>query len=132
MKKLSEITGEDALNVLADVLDPMIQVSTDEEFVDACRKRDKSKAIKCLLKNHSKEVLTVLAILDGADVENYNPSIVRIPALLVELFNDPDIVSLFTFRDTVTSSGSATESTEATEKRSEIVSSTRERGLKDL
>ena len=132
MKKLSEITGEDALNVLADVLDPMIQVSTDEEFVDACRKRDKSKAIKCLLKNHSKEVLTVLAILDGADVENYNPSIVRIPALLVELFNDPDIVSLFTFRDTVTSSGSATESTEATEKRSEILSSTRERGLKDL
>lgn len=132
MKKLSEITGEDALNVLADVLDPMIQVSTDEEFVDACRRRDKSKAIKCLLKNHSKEVLTVLAILDGADVENYNPSIVRIPALLVELFNDPDIVSLFTFRDTVTSSGSATESTEVTEKRSEILSSTRERGLKDL
>lgn len=132
MKKLSEITGEDALNVLADVLDPMIQVSTDEEFVDACRRRDKSKAIKCLLKNHSKEVLTVLAILDGADVENYNPSIVRIPALLVELFNDPDIVSLFTFRDTVTSSGSATESTEVTEKRSEILSSIRERGLKDL
>ena len=114
MRKLSEIKGEDALDVLADVLDYVIEIGTDEEFVEIIRNGDKKGAIKCLLKSHKKEVLGIMAVLDGENPEEYAPNIVKLPAMLVELFNDPDLVSLFQSPDQVTSSGSVTATTEVT------------------
>lgn len=116
MRKLSEIKGEDALDILAEIVEPFGLIATDENFVAAIRFGNKLDAVKIGLKDHKKEVLKVLALLEGEDPETYAPSIVRIPALVLELLNDPDLTSLFSSQDTVTSSGSATENTEETEK----------------
>lgn len=114
MRKLSEIKGEDALDVLADVLDPIMDIATDEEFVKVIRSGDKKGAIKNLLKSHKKEVLEVMAILEGESPETYEPPLLKLPSMLLELFNDPELVSLFLSPDQVTSSGSATASIEET------------------
>ena len=117
MRKLSEIKGEDALDVLADVLEPVSVIAQDEEFVKAVRDKKFSKIemVRYLLKNHKAEILKTMAIIDGKDVENYSPSIIELPVMLLDLLNDPDLLSLFTSQDTVTSSGSVTENTEETE-----------------
>ena len=131
MRKLSEIKGEDALDVLADVLDPIMEISADEKFVAMCRGNGKkSEIVKYLLKTHKCEVLEVMAILDGEDPQTYAPPIVKLPVMLLELFNDPDLISLFQSQDTVTSSGSATENTEETDKTRTALSNTSKRSAK--
>jgi uncharacterized membrane protein YcjF (UPF0283 family) len=112
MRKLSEIKGEDAMDVLADLIEPIAEFSTDKEFIELIRKGDKIKAVSHAIKTHKKAVLTVMAILEGVNIEEYNPSLIRLPALLLEVFNDPELVELFPSAETVTSSGSATEITE--------------------
>lgn len=110
--RLSEIKGERAIEVIADLIDPVSVIASDDEFrqlLDADKKVD---GIKYLLKKHSKEVLTCMAILNDEDPKTYSPSFVALPAMLLELLNTPELVELFYSGGTVTSSGSPTESTE--------------------
>ncbi len=117
MRKLSEIKGEDALDVLADVLDPFAEIAQDEKFVNIVRSgSSKIKIIEYLLRNHKKEVINILAILDGKSLDDFKPSVIQIPIMLLSLLNDPDLVMLFTSAETVTSSGSAMENTGETEE----------------
>lgn len=96
MRKLCEIKGEDGLKVLAEIIDPATEIFADEEIKDALKKsKEYSKAIKIILKNHSKAIITILAALDGVNIEEYQPSMLELPARLIELFNDPDLQKLF-------------------------------------
>ena len=116
MRKLSEIKGEDALDVLANIVEEASEICSDAQFVLLARTRDKMGRVKRLLKEHKKEILHVMAYIDGVDPDEFEPSIVQIPRMLIDLLNDPDIASLFFSQDTVTSSGSVTENTEEIEK----------------
>jgi hypothetical protein len=115
MRRLSEICGEEALDFLANIVEEVAIICEDETFVGLARSKDKMGMVKCLLKDHKREILNVLAYLNDADPEDYKPSVIEIPKMLIELFNDPDFASLFFSQDTVTSSGSVTENTEETE-----------------
>ena len=116
MRKLSEIRGEDALDILADLIEPASEFGTDKLFAELVRKNDKTGAVRQAIKGHKKAVLTIMAILEGEDPKTYQPSLLRLPTMLIELFNDPELIALFTSGQTVTSSGSATENTEGTEQ----------------
>lgn len=116
MRKLSEIKGEDALDVLANIVEEVAEISGDAQFVLLARTKNKMGMVKQLLKEHKREILNILAYIEGEEPETYEPSLIEIPKMLLEFFNDPDLVSLFQSQDTVTSSGSATESTEETGK----------------
>ena len=111
MRKLSEIKGEDAMDILADLIEPLAEFTQDQTFVDMVRKGDKIKAVSHAIKAHKKAVLTVMAVLEGEDPETYAPPLLRLPVMLLELFNDPELVALFPSAGTVTSSGSATVNT---------------------
>ena len=115
MRKLSEIKGENALDILADLIEPASEFGKDEEFIRLARKGDRIGAVKQAIKGHKRAVLTIMALLEGENPETYNPPILRLPAMLLELLNDPDVVALFTSGQTQTSSTSAMESTEETE-----------------
>lgn len=119
MRSISEIKGEDALDVLADIIEPVSEILTDKEVVEHARAGDKIKAVSAAIKNHKKEVIKVLAILDGENPETYAPSILTLPVMLINLLNDPDIGMLFTPQGQNTgenASGSVTENIEANEK----------------
>ena len=112
MRKLSEIKGEDAMDVLADLIEPLSEFATDQTFVAMIRTRKHLPAIQYALKSHKKALIRALAIIEGENPDEYNPSILRLPAMLMELFNDPELLSLFPSAESVTSSGSVMESTE--------------------
>lgn len=115
MRKLSEIKGEDALDVLAELIEPLAEFAQDKLFVDLVRRKEYLKACPYAIRSHKKALLRALAILEGVDPAEYNPSLIELPARLLEFFNDPELVLLFPSEQTVTSSGSASESTEEAE-----------------
>lgn len=115
--KLSDIKGEEALDVLADLLEPAAEILSDKEVKTAFNKSPLVGA-KVAIKNHKKAVLTVLAVCDGADPATYKPNVFSLPAKLLEILNDPEIIGLFNWQGQTdkTSSGSATENTEAADE----------------
>ena len=121
MRKLSEIKDDEAMDVLADIIDPAINLIGDEAFKIAI-KGDKSKniqpnrleAAKIALKNHKKEIVTILALLDGTPVEEFHYNMITLPKMAIDLFNDKELIDFFHYQgetDSEQPSGSATEST---------------------
>lgn len=97
--KLSEIKGKQAIEVIALIIEPATEIMIDVEFRDLARKRQIPKAASVALKNHPDAVLEILAALDGEDPDTYNPSLLSIPAKLLEALNDPELMALFTQQD---------------------------------
>ena len=112
MRKLSEIRGEDALDVLADLLDPISEICTDKKVMELIKEHKKMKLATLILKEHKKSILTILAILEGVSPDEYKPSLAVLPVLVLQLLNDPDVVAVFRFAGSGISSGSATENTQ--------------------
>ncbi len=113
--KISEIKGEKALEVVADLIDPISAIVADDVFKKLI-KEDKKQGIKHLLKNHPKTVISILAIINGENPDTYEPQLIALPKILLDLFNDPDIMNLFGLQSQNTelaSSGSAMENIEA-------------------
>lgn len=98
--KLSEIKGERAIEVFADLLDPVSRIVSDKEVLASIRGNDNQiTKVQKILKGHSKEVIEMLAILEGIPVAEYEPDFVSLPMKLIEIFNDPAVVELFTLQD---------------------------------
>lgn len=119
MKSLSEIKGDDALDLIADLMEPAGNIMADPEVRDAYYNSSRAAAISKAIKNHKKDVKTVLALMDGEDPKTYEPNVMTIPARLLEIMNDPELVSLFTSQgqnQSADTSGSALENTKAPQK----------------
>lgn len=118
--KLSEIKGEKALDLLVDLIDPITLILADEEIVKIYRsKLPNIVLVKRLISCHKKEVLTILALLNEEDPETYEPSLLVLPMMLLDLLNDKELMDLFHSQDQMKgngSSGSATETIKAQEE----------------
>lgn len=117
MRRLSDFRGEEALDVLADLIEPASEFMTDKELVLLLRDRSTIlTGAKLILKKHPKAILRIMARLEETDPETYNPSLIALPKLVVELFNDPELIDLFTSQgqtEAQTNSGSAMGNIEA-------------------
>lgn len=119
--KISEIKGEEALDALCDLLDPVTEIMTDTKVTDKLRNKEtRIQGIKAMIKLHKSAVITCLAILDGEDPEEYREKvcIMTLPIRLLELFSEPEVLQLFSSQsqnDSSASSGSVTGNTEAKE-----------------
>lgn len=116
--KLSEVKGEKALDMFADLIEPVTEIIDDKEISEILKRRDKNAGIKATLgkaaskaiKNHKKAVIRILATLDDVPVEKYECTIMSLPKKLLDILNDPAIFELFTLQsqETPIPSGSAT------------------------
>lgn len=125
--KLSDYKGEEAIEILADIIEPLTAILGDEDMRKIASENKGKKItpvsyIKPILKNHPKEVIEVLAGIDKEPVEEYRKkvNVLTLPMKLLELMNDPQMQSLFTSQGQTDMnlkphSGSATENTEAEE-----------------
>lgn len=122
MKKLSDYKGEEAIELMADIIEPLAVILADEAVQKLAKAGEKApvKYVKPMLKNHSAEVIEVLARIADEPVEEYNEkvNVFTLPAQLLALVNDPQVRSLFTLQGqtavtSLASFGSATENTEA-------------------
>lgn len=123
--KLSDYKGEEALDVLADIIEPLTYVIADKEIQELARQKPQPPAIKFVkpaIKNHKKELIQILARLENQDVEEYaeNMSLITLPMQILDLINDPEVQSLFRSQGksqvtSLASSSSAMENIEAGE-----------------
>lgn len=116
--KISEYKGEQALDMLADLIEPAAAIMADKEVVDFAKSGKPIIAlVKPLIKSHKQEVIEILATLEGENPKEYAKKInvFTLPAKLLEILNDEELINLFTSQGqnkAETNSGSATENTE--------------------
>ena len=122
--RLSDYRGEEALDVFADILEPMTEIITDEEIVALTKQKGTPVMafVKPAIKNHKKAIIAILARLENKPVEEYVKTLTlfTLPKQVLDLFNDPEVQSLFhsqtqTDVKSEASFGSAMENTEAKE-----------------
>ncbi len=133
MKKLSDYKGEEAFDVLADIIEPFCTILADKDMqklnrdnIDLKKRtngKEKIPTIKFItvaLKNKKKEVIQVMARIEGVTPEEYLKTVngVTLPLAVLNQVTDPEVQNLFTLQSQTqesssASSGSATENTEA-------------------
>lgn len=93
--KLSEYKNEQALDILADILEPSAKIFSDKDVKKAFETGDKIKGIKAAIKTHKTEIIEILAVLDGVPVAEYECNVLTLPIKLLEILNDTDLMSFF-------------------------------------
>ena len=119
MKRLSDYQGEEAVELWADLLDPISDILTDKEVQDITKSGQAPIVIaKTVMKNHKAEAEKILLRVDPEPLDGLN-IVVRLVALFSEIGTNDDLKSFFGYaaqaKEKSTSSGLATESTEAEE-----------------
>ena len=105
--KLSEVKGEKALDMLADLIEPIMEIIEDKEvskILESRHDKDKAdstkiilgRAVSAAIKNHKKAVITILATLDDIPVDQYECNLLSLPKKMMDIINDPAIFDLFT------------------------------------
>ena len=130
--RLSDIKGDRVFDVIADIIDPIANIASDET-ASALFKREKlpegmtakaflleraRKAVPALLKGHKGDIITVMATIDGISADDYRASLTLAKLMqdTAELLTDEAFGDLFISAQSVTSSGSAQENTEESEQ----------------
>lgn len=111
---MRELTNEEALDLFADILEPLGEILGDTAVADAFREK-RIKGVKVAIKAHKKAVIELLALMDGENPESYKVGVWTLPIKLLQLFNQPEFNELFTLQSRTSgggSSGSATVNTE--------------------
>lgn len=131
MKKLSEITMEQGLDIVADILVPIMSIAEDDtarEFFTKEKPQEGENAIQmalrriksslpALIKKHKEDLIVIMAALNTQTVDEYKQSkgFMGLVKDVVSLANDEDLQGLFTLAESENiseSSGSASENTE--------------------
>lgn len=106
--KISEYKNEDAIELLADLIEPTANILSDEKIQEAFNGGvSKLKIAKMCLKEHKKDVLEILATLNGQSVEEYTCNPVSILVDLLAILNDEELVSFFVEQQAIMTTGDA-------------------------
>lgn len=94
--KLTDTTNEQALDMLADILEPCSEIFTDEELKKAFEAGESQlKIVKMAIKSHKEAIIQIMATLDGVPVEEYHCNVLTLPIRLIELLNDKELAPFF-------------------------------------
>jgi hypothetical protein len=116
--KLSEYRGADALDLLAEIIDPVAKILADQEIWRIAQKGRAIDGVKYGIKNYKNEIIEILAAMDGVPADEYKCNIFTLPMKVMEIINDKEMQDFFTSQFQMmeeTSFGTATENTEETE-----------------
>lgn len=119
--KLSDIKGEKALDMVADLIEPISEIMADEKVKKIYSGQPKLKLAQYIIKNHKKSIIEILAILNEEKPEEYVKKITltTLPIIIIDLLNDEELLNLFSSQSQITeetSSGSAMGNTGAKKK----------------
>lgn len=115
--KISEFKGENAIEFIGDIIEPVSKIFSDEIVRRFFSKNADNKyaIVKHICKEYATEAIEVLAAMQGITPKEYEGNPFTIMMQVFEIMNDPDLLSVFTLSEqkTVsTSFGSASTSSE--------------------
>lgn len=115
MKKLSDYKDEQAIELWADLLDPLVEIFKDQRIIDAFRSGKPTIVLaQEMIKSHANEVSKMLLIVDPTPLNGLN-ILIRLVGVLNELMEDPTLSDFFGLsavaKKQETSFGSAMENT---------------------
>lgn len=93
---ITKFENEDAIDLIANVIEPISKIAQDKTLINAIKKDDKMKAVQILLKKHKKEIIEVLAALHGEPVDTFKCNVLTITQDLIELLNNTELIEVFT------------------------------------
>ena len=97
--KISDYKGADGIELLADILEPAVEIIGDKRVKEAVSGgASRLDIVKALLKDHSQSILAILARINGVSPEEYNPNIFELSKATLELVNDKEIIDFFTLQ----------------------------------
>ena len=96
MKKVSEYRDEDALDLLADIMEPALDIFSDAEVRTAFENERLIKVVRVAIKNHKHSVIEIMARLEGVPLEEYHCNILTLPLRLLDVINDQELLAFFT------------------------------------
>ena len=119
-KKLVDYQGEEALELWADLFEPLANILGDKEVAKVFRQgKNKLKIAQTILKTHKADITEILLRVDDAPINGLN-LVFRVMGFLLELENAEEFQGFFgsssAEKKQNASSGSATANTEAEEK----------------
>lgn len=119
MKKLSDYVGDEAIELWADLFDPISAILSDVEVANVVRSTQPKLAIaKVILKNHKEDTEQILLRIDPEPITGLN-IITRLLAILSDIGSNPEIKSFFVLAEQEkmenVSSGSVMENIKAAE-----------------
>ena len=104
--KLSELKGERAVEVIADLIEPITNIAMDQKNLKLFRAekrdgetdkemavRDFSEKVPVLLKTHKQDILAILCSVSDVDPDEL--SVLDIIQGTMDLINDKDFLNLF-------------------------------------
>lgn len=117
MKRISEYKDEAAIELWADLIEPVAEIVANDKVQATLRSKDKKPVdiAKEMLKANPKNVVYILKRIDDTPVDGVNV-LLRLVDILLEMINNPDFATFFGFAVQNTeseSSGSVTANTEA-------------------
>lgn len=119
MKKLSDYKGDEAIELWADLLDPLTNILGDQKIQDIIQSGQPKLAIaKEILKDHKVDAESILLRIDPEPVDGLN-IILRLIAVLTDIGEREEIKAFFGYAEQGQTEnefgGSVTESTEVEE-----------------
>ena len=120
MKKLSDYKGDEAIELWADLLEPLTVILSDDNVREAIQSgKPRAVIAKEILKSHSKDATEILLRIDPEPIDGLN-IVLRLVALLADVGQNDEIKTFFGFAEQAKTelepSGSVTENTEVKEK----------------
>jgi hypothetical protein len=106
--KLSDVKGERTFEVIADIIEPVARIAEDKEARELFARKDVPEGMEAtqfflgrvrkhlpkLLKGHRKDLVTILATIEGVPVKEYEAdlNLARLVGDLLDLVNDEEFV----------------------------------------
>lgn len=117
MKKLSDYKGEDAIDLWADLLEPISAITSDREIAVIAKAINQKLCLRKRSLNGIKEATEILLAIDDTPINAIN-IVLRLISLINEISEYDEIMDFFALQGQKTeggSSGSVMENTEASE-----------------
>lgn len=95
MKKLADYKGEEAIELWADLLEPITRICADEEIAKSIRSGKAPFLVaKDILKLHSQDAMEVMTRIDPTPVNGLN-AVARVVEIVIEIINSEELSSFF-------------------------------------
>lgn len=94
--KLSEFKDEEALDLIAELIEPASKIFSNTDLRDAVRGgKSRLEIAKIAVKSNKKEVFEILCLTSGVPMEEYHCTPVSILKQFMEMIDDEELLDFF-------------------------------------